>query len=178
MKGRMRLALAGLLALAVAAGTAALTGGASATPPDLLQAAKAAAAKYNSVEQAEKAGYALASPCVESPAGGMGFHYANAALMADDAIDPVRPEILVYAPTPKRQARARRGRVLEAGRRRQPDDQRRQAGPVYGAAVRRADAGAQPGHAGALRPARLALRAEPERPLRAVQPGDRLLTVR
>ena len=29
----------------------------------------------------------------------MGYHYANAALMADDAIDPLRPEILVYAPT-------------------------------------------------------------------------------
>ena len=97
MKGRIRLAVAGLLALAVAAGAAALTGGASATPPDLLQAAKAAAAKFNSVEQAEKAGYALASPCIESPAGGMGFHYENPALMADDRIDPLEPEILVYA---------------------------------------------------------------------------------
>ena len=96
MKARIRLALAGLLALAVAAGAAALTGGASATPPDLLQAAKATAAKYHSVRQAEADGYALASPCIESPAGGMGFHYENPQLMADDAIDPLRPEILVY----------------------------------------------------------------------------------
>jgi hypothetical protein len=26
----------------------------------------------------------------------MGYHVANAALMADDAIDPVRPELLLY----------------------------------------------------------------------------------
>lgn len=100
MKGRIRLALAGLVALALAAGGAALTGGASATPPDLLQAAKAAGAKFHSIEQAERAGYELASPCVESPAGGMGFHYGNPELMADDAIDPLRPEILVYAAKP------------------------------------------------------------------------------
>ena len=98
MKGRIRLAFAGLLALAVAAGAAALTGGAAATPPDLLQAAKAAAANYHSVGQAEAAGYALASPCVASPAGGMGLHYENAALMEDGSIDPAKPEALVYAP--------------------------------------------------------------------------------
>jgi len=98
MKGRIRLALAALLTLAVAGGAAALTGGASASPPDALQAAKAASAKFHSIRQAEAAGYVLASPCVESPAGGMGFHYENPALMADDAIDSARPEILVYAP--------------------------------------------------------------------------------
>jgi len=97
MKGRIRLALAGLLAMAIAAGAAAMTGGAGATPPDLLKATKAAAANFHSIGQAEAAGYTLASPCIESPAGGMGFHYENAALMADDAIDPLRPEILVYA---------------------------------------------------------------------------------
>ena len=100
MKGRIRLAIAGLLALAIAAAAAMLSGGANATPPDLLKAAKAAAANYNSIQQAEAAGYALASPCVESPAGGMGFHYENAVLMADDAIDPLRPEVLVYAAKP------------------------------------------------------------------------------
>lgn len=100
MKGRIRLALVAVPVLAVAAGAAALTGGAGATPPDLLQAARATAAKFHSVEQAEKAGYALASPCVESPAGGMGFHYENPELMADDAIDPLQPEILVYAAKP------------------------------------------------------------------------------
>jgi len=97
MKGRLRLALAALLTLAVAGGAVALTGGASASPPDAVQAAKAASAKFHSIRQAEAAGYALASPCVASPAGGMGFHYENPALMADDAIDAALPEILVYA---------------------------------------------------------------------------------
>ena len=100
MNGRIRIAVAALLASAVAAGAAALTSGAGATPPEIQQAAKAAAAKFHSIEQAEQAGYTLGSPCVESPAGGMGFHYENAALMADDAIDPLRPEVLVYAPKP------------------------------------------------------------------------------
>lgn len=98
MKGRIGLALTAVLTLAV--GAAALTDGASATPPDLLKAAKAAAAKFHSIEQAERAGYVLASPCVESPAGGMGFHYESPALMADDAIDPLQPEVLVYAAKP------------------------------------------------------------------------------
>ena len=98
MNGRVMLAAAALLTLAVAAGAAAITGGASASPPDVVQAAKAAAANFHSIQQAEAAGYVPASPCVESPAGGMGFHYENPALMADDAIDPARPEILVYAP--------------------------------------------------------------------------------
>ena len=98
MKEHLRFALGAMLLLAVAAGAAALTGGANASPPDAIQAAKAASARFQSIEQAEAAGYVLASPCVESPAGGMGFHYENPALMADDAIDPAKPEVLVYAP--------------------------------------------------------------------------------
>jgi hypothetical protein len=65
---------------------------------DPLQAVKAATARYNSVEQALKDGYVGEPVCVASPAGGMGYHYGNEALMADDAIDPARPEVLVYAP--------------------------------------------------------------------------------
>lgn len=98
MNGRIMLAAAALLALAVAAGAAVFTGGAIASSPDALQAARAASANFHSIQQAEAAGYVLASPCVSSPAGGMGFHYDNPALKADDAIDPARPEILVYAP--------------------------------------------------------------------------------
>ena len=98
MKERIKLSLAALAVIAVAAVAAALTGGANASPPDAIQAAKAASAKFHSIRQAEAAGYVLASPCVESPAGGMGFHYENPALMADDAIDPDAPEVLVYAP--------------------------------------------------------------------------------
>ena len=56
--------------------------------------------RYHSFEQAEQDGYAIrvGEPCVASPLGTMGVHALNAALMADDAIDPVRPEILLYVP--------------------------------------------------------------------------------
>jgi hypothetical protein len=97
MRGRFMFGAAALLALAAILVSAALTSGANASPPDAIKAAKAAAARYHSVEQAEAAGYVLASPCVASPEGAMGFHYENPALMADDAIDPASPEILVYA---------------------------------------------------------------------------------
>jgi hypothetical protein len=87
-----------LLALALAAPLAvAIVATAAASPPEQLQAAKAAAARYHSVAQAEAAGYVPAGPCVASPDGAMGFHWENPALMADDALDPLRPEILVYA---------------------------------------------------------------------------------
>ena len=54
---------------------------------------------FHSVAAAEAAGYVRASPCVSSPAGVMGIHFGNAALMADDAIDIERPEELLYLPT-------------------------------------------------------------------------------
>ena len=98
MNGRIKLLLVTLVSLAIAVGAAAVSGGAGATPPDAVQAAKAASARFHSVAQAEAAGYALASPCTFSPAGGMGFHYEQPELLADDAIDPNRPEVLVYAP--------------------------------------------------------------------------------
>jgi hypothetical protein len=89
--------LAVVMALAAAA-TVLPTAGAG---DDALQAVKAATARYNSVGQAIADGYSgVGEPCVASPLGTMGYHYANAALMADDAIDVERPEILVYAPKP------------------------------------------------------------------------------
>jgi hypothetical protein len=69
-----------------------------------LALAKAATAKYRNVQRAEADGYrAPAGPdgkpvCVASPAGGMGIHYENAALMANNALHVQRPEMLVYAP--------------------------------------------------------------------------------
>ena len=63
-----------------------------------LQAAKAATARYHSFRQARRAGYSVAGePCVASPQlGTMGIHAVNAGLMADPAINPLRPEILLY----------------------------------------------------------------------------------
>jgi hypothetical protein len=64
-----------------------------------LQSVKAATARYHSFKQALRAGYSVAGePCVASPLGTMGIHAVNAALMADPAIDALRPEILLYVP--------------------------------------------------------------------------------
>jgi hypothetical protein len=94
---RALIALFVLLASAAVAGAVALAGD-GALPPEL-QDVRAAVAKYHSFEQAQSDGYTLRAgePCVRSPLGTMGYHVANAALMADDAIDPVRPELLLYA---------------------------------------------------------------------------------
>ncbi|HEX2142110.1 MAG TPA: hypothetical protein VHK28_07565 [Candidatus Limnocylindria bacterium] len=98
----------GLVATAAAALlTTALLTGAFAAPPDDLAAARAATARFNSLKQAEKAGYALPpegplSQCIESldpvnEPGAMGFHLINGALL-DGVVDPTKPEALVYAP--------------------------------------------------------------------------------
>ena len=87
-----RIALLAVLALTPLAVATGAFGG-----DDPLQELKAATARYNSVEQALKAGYVMDAHCSSSALGGMGYHFGNAELMADDAIDPLRPEILVYA---------------------------------------------------------------------------------
>ena len=74
-------------------------------PVDLtpeLKAARAATAKYNAVTKALADGYVSTVACVSSPPipgnlGGMGFHYVNLGLM-DTTVDPLTPEILLYAP--------------------------------------------------------------------------------
>jgi hypothetical protein len=97
--------IVGLAAGAVALTTAlAIVTRANASPPEDLQAAKAASARYHSVQQAIADGYSGAGePCVVSPGapappGAMGIHYANQALVRDPAIDPEKPEILLYEP--------------------------------------------------------------------------------
>lgn len=52
---------------------------------------------YQQVTTATASGYAEASPCVESPDGGMGFHYMNQGLM-DATIEPTLPELLLFEP--------------------------------------------------------------------------------
>lgn len=70
---------------------------------------RAATARFHRVEEAVAAGYELGwvngagnrivAGCVSHPtAGAMGYHYFNAELMADNAVDAVEPEVLVYAP--------------------------------------------------------------------------------
>ena len=89
--------LVGLAIGGLAAVVPALAGDGS-LPPEL-QEVRSAVARYHSFEQAERDGYTVhMEPCVASPAGTMGIHAINPALMADDAIDVDQPEILLYVP--------------------------------------------------------------------------------
>jgi hypothetical protein len=93
------LALSGLVAIVLAAVLVAPALGTDPAGGDpLLQSVRAVSARYHSVQQAEQAGYVRASGCESSPAGGMGYHYLNPGLARDPAIDPLRPEVLLYAP--------------------------------------------------------------------------------
>jgi hypothetical protein len=84
-------------ALLVAAGPA----GASAQSD--LASVRAATAQFADVAAAQAAGYGLlvdaaGIACIDSPAGGMGIHYVNVDLVLDPALEPTRPEVLVYEP--------------------------------------------------------------------------------
>jgi len=57
---------------------------------------KQATAGYHSVDQAVDNEYEAFLDCFESPDGGMGQHYVNMELLNDPAVDPLRPEALVY----------------------------------------------------------------------------------
>ncbi len=65
-----------------------------------LDAVRTATARYQSVENAKADGYVAGAPCDATPQGGMGFHYPRPPLMADAQLDPLKPEILLYAPAP------------------------------------------------------------------------------
>jgi hypothetical protein len=91
--------IAAALPAVVAAGVVLAAGPVQATSYDAdLKDVRAATARFHSTVQAERAGYQRTPECVSSPAGVMGIHYENAALMKDPALDPLQPEILVYAP--------------------------------------------------------------------------------
>jgi hypothetical protein len=53
-------------------------------------------ARFHRLEVALQEGYAAFGGCFSDPAGGMGYHYANAELMEDPAVDPRHPELLLY----------------------------------------------------------------------------------
>ena len=61
---------------------------------------RAATAKYKDINAALADGYAFFYMCTEQPGvGTMGQHLLNGELVGNDAIDPLRPEVLVYQPT-------------------------------------------------------------------------------
>lgn len=84
----------------VSAATAAVVMASGKSLPSDVQAVRAAVARYHSYSQALADGYILPpnEPCISSPAGAMGFHLINPKLMADPAIDPLHPEIVLYVP--------------------------------------------------------------------------------
>ncbi len=101
---------------AVVAATMALTGAASAAPGSTdsdaskkLAEVRKVTAKYQDVNEAWADGYRIAGNgaeepdpghCVEVPGlGGMGYHYVNPALIGDPSLDPLKPEVLLYAPS-------------------------------------------------------------------------------
>jgi hypothetical protein len=89
-----------LIAAVVVTASSALALPASSTSLGAWQSAKVATARYHSLTQAMADGYTgVGEPCVASPDGAaMGIHFINPELMADDAVDPLRPEILLYVP--------------------------------------------------------------------------------
>ncbi|MEO5739331.1 MAG: hypothetical protein ABIS29_01875 [Vicinamibacterales bacterium] len=67
--------------------------------PDLA-AVRRATAQFHNADVAAAAGYVFGEPCVSSPAGIMGIHTPNQALIRSQVIDPERPEVLLYLEKP------------------------------------------------------------------------------
>lgn len=99
LRQRARLAAAAVL-LALPAAAVVTVPAQAKSYDDELHDVRVATARFHSVQQARKAGYHPTPECVSSPAGTMGVHFENPTLMADPGIDPLRPEILLYAPGP------------------------------------------------------------------------------
>jgi hypothetical protein len=72
-------------------------------PPagELVKIVREATERFRDVEVAKKEGYGLLFGCVSGgDYGAMGLHFVNLALVADPALDPTRPEIVIYEPLP------------------------------------------------------------------------------
>jgi len=90
--------------LAAALGAGAASASASASASGGLAAARAGTAPLHSNAAAQSAGYGLlvdaaGIACIDNPAGGMGIHYVNGALVGDDKVNAATPELVVYEPT-------------------------------------------------------------------------------
>lgn len=95
---RRRLGVSLTLALALGVVGLGMAVGASARA-DILTQVHRVTARFESIQQAEKAGYVPFYTCAEQPGqGAMGQHYVRFDLVADPAIDPLQPEALVYEP--------------------------------------------------------------------------------
>jgi hypothetical protein len=103
----------GTLAVAILVSGAWFSMTASAGQDDLAQVRRATA-QFKTVEAAEAAGYELGyakgggdriiTGCIAHPTdGAMGYHYFNDTLVNEVSLDPLKPEVLVYAPGPNAQ---------------------------------------------------------------------------
>jgi hypothetical protein len=73
---------------------------------ELVKTVREATARFKDVEAAKTEGYGLLFGCVSGGEfGAMGLHFVNLALVADPALDPRRPEIVLYEPLPNGQLR-------------------------------------------------------------------------
>jgi hypothetical protein len=67
----------------------------------LVNAVRESTARFHNVSVAEGEGYGLLFGCVSGPdSGAMGMHFVNLPLAGDAVLDPTRPEIVIYEPTP------------------------------------------------------------------------------
>ena len=67
----------------------------------LVKVVREATERYRDVSVAEADGYALQFGCVTGEdIVAMGLHYVNRPLVGDGALDPTRPEIVIYEPMP------------------------------------------------------------------------------
>lgn len=96
MRRRIAILLATLSAMTVMGFGLAI--GASAQA-DVSATVRSVTARFNSIEQAKKAGYVPFYVCAEQPGvGTMGQHYVNFDLVGTADVDPLHPEALVYEP--------------------------------------------------------------------------------
>lgn len=71
-------------------------------PASQAAALRGATARFHRIEVALEEGDTAFGGCFADPggSGGMGYHYVNNALVEGPAIDPLRPELLVYERRP------------------------------------------------------------------------------
>lgn len=68
---------------------------------ELIRIVRRATERFQDVSVAEKEGYTLQFGCVSGPdAGAMGLHYVNGDIVNSGILDPTRPQIVIYEPTP------------------------------------------------------------------------------
>jgi hypothetical protein len=67
----------------------------------LIKIVRESTERFKDVSVAEAEGYALQFGCVTGPdSGAMGLHYVNGDLVNRGELDPTRPQIVIYEPTP------------------------------------------------------------------------------